>query len=1222
IITWTVTDAAGNVAKATQKITVVDTTSPVIAAPPSVTVEAKNPDSNSVELGDPATSDVVGVAAVTNDAPPFFKIGDTIVIWTAIDAAGNSASSKQVVSIQDTTRPKITAPYDIVVEATSAIDNNVVLGDATVTDNGEIKSITNDASSTFTLGETIVTWVATDAAGNVATDTQKIKIIDTTSPTITAPDDVVFEAVSPTENPVPIGQAIASDIQYVTIINNATTSFTLGETIVTWNATDIEGYWSVATQKITVVDTTAPTLILPADVTVEASSPNHNVVSIGEATAQDVIGISSIVNNAPSDFAFSKTVVTWTAVDTSGNSVSANQTITIVDTTAPQLKAPKDIIAEATDPSLNIVQLGDATVSDIIGVDSITNDAPDTFPIGLTTITWTARDTSENTVNATQTVTIRDTTSPVITSPADIAVEATSSSGNTISIGEASASDIIGISLITNDALAIFPIGETIVTWTAIDNYGNSAISTQKITVVDTTSPTITAPDDVVFEALAPTGNIVSIGMANATDIVDSNPDITNNAPSDFTLGETIVTWTATDAAGNSAVATQKIIVVDTTDPTIVAPVDIEAEATSATENTVTLGQATAADFVDIQSITNDAPDAFPVGETIVTWAATDTVGHTATATQKVIIRDTTPPILKAPDAMTVEATSESANIVNIGEAKASDLVGIQSITNDAPDAFPLGLTTITWTATDVSGLSYSAIQKITVVDTTSPVLAVPVDIVIEAVSATNNPVELGEATASDLLQVSSITNDAPSTFTLGETIVTWTVTDQSGNSVIGTQKVTIVDTTAPTIVIPDDIIIEASSPDNNTVPLGSAKADDNVGVTTITNDAPASFAVGKTIVTWTATDSSGNIVNASQTVTVVDTTKPSVLSPEDISVEATDSLQNFVILGNATASDAVGVDSITNDAPAAFAFGNTIVTWTATDVAGNSASDTQTITVIDTTSPKITAPADVTVEATSLTNNVVSLGTATAKDIMGIDSITNDAPDAFPFGETIVTWTVTDPSGNSATTTQKITVIDTTVPKLTVPDNVVIDATSLETIVSIGTATATDIIDSNPKITNNAPSVFPLGETTVTWDVTDQFGNSENLTQTITVQACGKSVSSYNLIIGGSSDDILTGTNLADLIFGLQGNDIITGEEGDDCIIAGEGDDIVFGNYGDDKIIGDNGNDIIRGGSGEDMIHGNSGFDIIDGGDDHDSCNVGENSSDDVVTKCEEGKL
>ncbi|HSB57380.1 MAG TPA: HYR domain-containing protein [Nitrosopumilaceae archaeon] len=1222
IITWTATDASGNTAKATQTVTVVDTTSPIIAAPPSMIVEATNSNGNSIELGNPATSDTVGVATVTNDAPTLFPIGDTIITWTATDNAGNSASSKQVVTVQDTTKPKIKVPSDIVIEATSAVDNNATLGDPTVTDNGEIKSITNDAPSAFPLGTTIVTWIATDVAGNVATGTQKVKLVDSTAPIITVPSDVEFEAVSPTENLVPIGQANATDVQFVTITNDAPPVFPLGETIVTWNATDVDGHWSIATQKITVVDTTAPILAIPEDVTAEATGLDHNLVSIGDATAQDIIGISSITNNAPPDFPFGKTLVTWTAIDTSGNSISANQTISVVDTTAPQLKLPKNIVAEATDPASNTVQLGDAEASDIIGVESITNDSPATFPIGLTTITWIANDTSGNTVNSTQTVTIKDTTNPILTVPSDITVEATSASENFVSIGGANATDITGISSITNNAPSTFPLGETIVTWTAVDTNGNSATATQKVVVVDSTAPVITVPDDVVFEAISPLENTVSIGFANSTDVIDSNPTITNDAPPVFPLGETSVIWSATDDAGNSATAVQKITVVDTTPPKIVAPDDIEAEATSAIENTVSLGEATASDSVGVESITNNATALFTVGKTIVTWTATDAAGHNSTAMQKVIIKDTTPPILKAPNAITVEATTESANVVNIGEAKASDLVGIQSITNDAPDAFPLGLTTITWTATDVSGLSYSAVQKISVVDTTAPVLAVPSDIETEAKSATNNVVEIGQATANDLLHVSSITNNAPSTFPLGETIVTWTAIDQSGNSINGTQKVTIVDTTAPTVMVPPDVTIEASSPDNNLVSLGDGKADDNVGVTTITNNAPATFAVGNTKVTWTATDAAGNVSTGSQTVTVEDTTKPSILSPEDISVEVTDPLKNLVTLGNSTFSDAVGVVTITNDAPTAFPFGKTIVTWTATDAAGNNATDTQAITVIDTTSPKITAPADIKAEATSSTNNLVSIGNATAKDIMGINSIINDAPDSFPFGETVVAWTATDPSGNSVTAKQKVTVIDTTGPSLIVPDDVVIDATSLETMIPIGNATATDIIDSDPTITNNAPSLFPLGETKVIWTATDHLGNSANLTQTVTVQACGKPMTSYNLIIGGQDDDTLTGTNLSDLIFGLQGSDIIEGEEGDDCIIAGDGDDIIFGNDGDDKISGDNGNDIIRGGSGGDTIYGNSGFNIIDGGDDHDSCNVGENANDDVVAKCEAGKL
>ena len=71
----------------------------------------------------------------------------------------------------------------------------------------------------------------------------------------------------------------------------------------------------------------------------------------------------------------------------------------------------------------------------------------------------------------------------------------------------------------------------------------------------------------------------------------------------------------------------------------------------------------------------------------------------------------------------------------------------IVSITNDAPEFFPIGETIVSWTATDVGGNTASIEQKVTVFDTTFPVLEIPEDIVIEATSLDQNEVNLGEAT-------------------------------------------------------------------------------------------------------------------------------------------------------------------------------------------------------------------------------------------------------------------------------------------------------------------------------------------------------------------------------------------------------------------------------------------------------------------------------------------
>ena len=111
--------------------------------------------------------------------------------------------------------------------------------------------------------------------------------------------------------------------------------------------------------------------------------------------------------------------------------------------------------------------------------------------------------------------------------------------------------------------------------------------------------------------------------------------------------------------------------------------------------------------------------------------------------------------------------------------------------------------------------------------------------------------------------------------FPLGETIVTWTATDVYENTISNTQIITVVDTTAPEIIGPSDLQIEANHFENNTGDLTGPHSSDQVEISTITNDAPTVFPLGETIVTWTATDSSGNSASATQIITVVDTTSP-----------------------------------------------------------------------------------------------------------------------------------------------------------------------------------------------------------------------------------------------------------------------------------------------------------------------------------------------------------
>ncbi len=294
---------------------------------------------------------------------------------------------------------------------------------------------------------------------------------------------------------------------------------------------------------------------------------------------------------------------------------------------------------------------------------------------------------------------------------------------------------------------------------------------------------------------------------------------------------------------------------------------------------------------------------------------------------------------------------------------------------------------------------------------------------------------------------VSGGTAQVPVT-TDGVTTLTYFATDKSGNTGLVKTITVKVDQTAPTIeldvpangkIIPRNVKITAA--DNE---AGSGVSHMNVSVsgaeTQAAKDFPGSTAyinlsvTGQTTLVVVVFDKAGNSRTVTSTLTIEDTEPPVVTAPADIvDFEATGVLTP-VLIGVATATDNVGVVAISSDAPANFPVGTTKVVWTATDAAGNQGTAVQSVSVVDTTPPVVTAPADILdYEATGILSPV-EIGTATATDLVGVFSLVNDAPDAFPLGTTIVTWTATDIAGNRTIAMQIVMVVDTTAPEIQMP--------------------------------------------------------------------------------------------------------------------------------------------------------------------------------------------
>jgi hypothetical protein len=222
-------------------------------------------------------------------------------------------------------------------------------------------------------------------------------------------------------------------------------------------------------------------------------------VNVGSATATDdtegtvVVGTRSDAAALSAPYPKGVTTIMWLATDMDGATASATRTVTVNDKEKPSITAPADMSMN-TDPGLAAASL--TVTSKPTARDNCVNvtvkgarsdgapmSAP--YPVGTTTITWTATDESGNMSSALQTVTVRDNIPPVIVAPGDFTVNATMPNGAVVRYSS-SATDNVGVTSFSCSPASgsVFPIGQLTVTCTAADAAGNQATSSFVVTVV------------------------------------------------------------------------------------------------------------------------------------------------------------------------------------------------------------------------------------------------------------------------------------------------------------------------------------------------------------------------------------------------------------------------------------------------------------------------------------------------------------------------------------------------------------------------------------------------------------------------------------------------------------------------------------------------------------------------------------------------------------------
>jgi len=584
----------------------------------------------------------------------------------------------------------------------------------------------------------------------------------------------------------------------------------------TWTATDACGKSASAVQTITVVDKTAPVLSgIPADITVECDSiPAPASPTVTDNCDADVgIAFSEERTDGSCEDDYTLTRY-WTATDSCNNSVQATQTITVRDTTVPELTGiPADMTVECD----NVPVPAQPTATDNCDADveiafgEVRGDGSCQDGYTLTRY-WTATDNCNNSVQATQTITVQDTTPPVLIGvPADVTVECDAIPELVTVTATDNCDGDVDVSF-TETRTDGTGDTETITrTWTATDACGNSTSDDQIITVQDTTPPTAVMKNITV--ELDANGN----ASITAAEVDNGSSDACGIAslvvsPSSFNcanVGANTVTLTVTDNNGNVSTATATVTVKDNVDPIASAQnITVQLDATGNASIAAGDVDAGSSDACGISSL-SVAPNTFDctnVGANTVTLTVTDNNGNVSTATATVTVEDNVAPVAVAQEITVQLDVSGNASITPADvDNGSSDACGIAALAV-SPSSFTcahVGANTVTLTVTDNNGNVSTATATVTVEDKVAPV-AKAQDITIQ-LDATGNasitPADVNNG-SSDACGIAALAV-SPSSFTcenVGANTVTLTVTDNNSNVSTATATVIVEDITAPAV--------------------------------------------------------------------------------------------------------------------------------------------------------------------------------------------------------------------------------------------------------------------------------------------------------------------------------------------------------------------------------------------------------------------------------------
>ncbi|MCF8464951.1 MAG: choice-of-anchor L domain-containing protein [Flavobacteriales bacterium] len=834
---------------------------------------------------------------------------------------------------------------------------------ATVVNNGSADNcgiaslvVSPNVFSCAGLGPNAVLLTVTDVNGNVSTCNATVTVQDLIPPVPICQDlTVTLDGsgnASITPSQVNNGSTDNCAIQSLSLSDDTFTCADSPSTIVTLTVADAAGNTANCLSTITINENENPTAVCQ-DIAVDLDATGNVTVTGNQlgSGSTDNCAIADITVN-PGSFNCSNigaNAVVVTVTDVSGNTASCNATVTVSDNLAP--------LAICQNATIQLDAAGNASIvatdvdngsTDNCGIDnlSVSPNIFDCSDIGLNTVTLTVTDVNGLVSTCDATVTVEDAIGPTATCQ-DITVALDANGMATIvaaqidngSTDNCSGSLTLSVTPNSFDCTVSAPAQ---VELTVTDIAGNSSTCTATVNLIENTPPSAICQDITVQLDANGTTTIVGADVDGGSSDNCGIVNLTVN-PSTFdcgNLGANAVTLTATDASGNSASCSATVTVEDNIDPSAVCQditVQLDANGTATVVAANVDNGSTDNCSISSFTLTPNSFDCTDLGPNSVTLTVSDVDGNTSTCTAIVTVEDNVPPTALCQDiTVSLDVNGNATIIPSQIDNGSSDVCGFANLSLDitAFDCSTTGPNTVELNVEDNSGNISSCSSIVTVLEALDPnAVCQNATVYLDASGSVSlDPMSVDNGSTDNCAIVSFMLSQSDfQCANLGQSIVTLTVIDASGNTGDCIAVVSVLDTISPVInscpsviaLVPDSADctpsvtwIEPTESDNCTVTMtGNFSSGDN-------------FPVGTTTVIYNAEDQSGNTASCSFTVTIepspiaVTVSSPILACGYNISCNGSDngvatatvsggcSPYNFLWSNNQTTQTAVGLSA------------------------------------------------------------------------------------------------------------------------------------------------------------------------------------------------------------------------------------------------------------------------------------------------------------------------